>query len=212
MFKRKSLSVICLVVCLAWAIAGVASAGITGKLTGRVYDKSTGVSLPGVNIIIKGSTMGAASNLKGEYFIINVPVGTYIMTASMMGYAPLEVQNVQVSADMTTTIDFPLGETQLDIVKEVVVVAERPMVDGTVTSSSKLISGSEINKMPVTSFTDVVANQAGAVETGGGYSSGLHIRGGRDNEVVYVVDGVIANDPVYQQRGVNIETNAIAEM
>ncbi len=212
MFKRKSLSVICLVVCLAWVIAGVASAGITGKLTGRVYDKSTGVSLPGVNIIIKGSTMGAASNLKGEYFIINVPVGTYVMTASMMGYAPLEVQNVRVSADMTTTIDFPLGETQLDIVKEVVVVAERPMVDGTVTSSSKLISGSEINKMPVTSFTDVVANQAGAVETGGGYSSGLHIRGGRDNEVVYVVDGVIANDPVYQQRGVNIETNAIAEM
>lgn len=212
MFKRDSMIVMWLVVSVVLAIVGSAWAGTTGKLTGRVFDKSTGVPLPGVNVIIKGTTMGAASNLSGEYFVINVPVGTYTMTASMMGYSPLEVQNVKVSADLTTTIDFPLEETQLDIVKEVVVVAERPIVERDVTSSSRLISGSDIEKMPVTTFTDVVANQAGAVETGGSYSGGLHIRGGRDNEVVYVVDGVIANDPVYMQRGVNIETNAIAEM
>ena len=212
MFKCKSLSVVSLTVCVALALAGVSLAGTTGKITGRVYDKSTGVPLPGVNVIIMGTTMGAASNLRGEYFIINVPVSTHTLTASMMGYSPLEVQNVQVSADLTTTIDFPLEETQLDIVKEVVVVAERPIVERDVTSSSRLISGADIDKMPVTTFTDVVANQAGAVETGGYYSGGLHIRGGRDNEVVYVVDGVIANDPVYMQRGVNIETNAIAEM
>jgi outer membrane receptor protein involved in Fe transport len=197
---------------LIFQVAGLALAGTTGKITGRVYDKETGVPLPGVNVIIKGTTMGAATNLDGEYFVINVPVGTYTMTASMMGYTPLEVQNVQVSADLTTTIDFPLSETQLDIVREVVVVAERPIVERDVTSSSKRLDGTTIERMPVTTFTDVVANQAGAVETGGGYSSGLHIRGGRDNEVVYVVDGVIANDPVYMQRGVNIETNAIAEM
>lgn len=212
MYHRKSLIALYLLVCFTLTMAGIALAGTTGKITGRVYDKSTGVPLPGVNVIITGTTMGAASNLKGEYFVINVPVGNYTMTASMMGYSPLEVQNVQVSADMTTIIDFPLGETQLDIVKEVVVVAERPIVERDVTSSSRLLSGKEIDRMPVTSFTDVVANQGGAVETGGTYSGGLHIRGGRDNEVVYVVDGVIANDPVYMQRGVNIETNAIAEM
>ncbi len=212
MLRRYSLPVICLVLCVALAMAGQALAGTTGKITGRVYDKSTGAPLPGVNVIIQGSTMGAASNLSGEYFIINVPVGTYTMTASMMGYSPLEVQNVKVSADLTTTIDFPLEETQLDIVKEVVVVAERPIVERDVTSSSTRLSGTDIERMPVTTFTDVVANQAGAVETGGAYSGGLHIRGGRDNEVVYVVDGVIANDPVYMQQGVNIETNAIAEM
>jgi outer membrane receptor protein involved in Fe transport len=201
-----------LVVVLSLIALQAVWAGTTGKITGRVYDASTGVPLPGVNVIIQGTNMGAATNLDGDYFIINVPVGTYIMTASMMGYSPLEVQNVQVSADLTTTIDFPLGETQLDIVREVVVVAERPIVERDVTSSSKRLDGATIERMPVTTFTDVVANQAGAVETGGGYSGGLHIRGGRDNEVVYVVDGVIANDPVYMQRGVNIETNAIAEM
>ncbi|MFC1683608.1 TonB-dependent receptor domain-containing protein [Candidatus Zixiibacteriota bacterium] len=212
MSKRIGLRIICLAMCVSLTLAGVALAGTTGKITGRVFDKSTGYALPGVNVIIAGTAMGAASNLNGEYFILNVPVGAYTMTASMMGYTPLEVQNVQISADLTVTIDFPLDETQLDIVKEVVVVAERPIVERDVTSSSTRLSGSDIQKMPVTTFTDVVANQAGAVETGGGYSGGLHIRGGRDNEVVYVVDGVIANDPVYMQRGVNIETNAIAEM
>jgi len=212
MLRRTSVRIFFLVVILSLIALQAVWAGTTGKITGRVYDKSTGVPLPGVNVIIRGSSMGAATNLDGDYFIINVPVGTYTMTASMMGYSPLEVQNVQVSADLTTTIDFPLGETQLDIVREVVVVAERPIVERDVTSSSKRLDGATIERMPVTTFTDVVANQAGAVETGGGYSGGLHIRGGRDNEVVYVVDGVIANDPVYMQRGVNIETNAIAEM
>jgi len=212
MYRRTSVKLFFLVVILSLLATQIALAGTTGKLTGRVYDKSTGVPLPGVNVIIRGSSMGAATNLDGGYFIINVPVGTYTMTASMMGYSPLEVQNVQISADLTRTIDFPLSETQLDIVREVVVVAERPIVERDVTSSSKRLDGATIERMPVTTFTDVVANQAGAVETGGGYSGGLHIRGGRDNEVVYVVDGVIANDPVYMQRGVNIETNAIAEM
>jgi outer membrane receptor protein involved in Fe transport len=212
MSKRIGLRIICLVMCMSFALAGFAVAGTTGKITGRVFDQGTGVALPGVNVIITGTSMGAASNLNGEYFILNVPVGTYTMTASMMGYTPLAVQNVQVSADLTVIIDFPLEETQLDIVKEVVVVAERPIVERDVTSSSTRLSGSDIERMPVTTFTDVVANQAGAVETGGAFSGGLHIRGGRDNEVVYVVDGVVANDPVYMQRGVNIETNAIAEM
>jgi outer membrane receptor protein involved in Fe transport len=212
MSKRTSVKLFLLVVILSLAAIQMALAGTTGKITGRVYDKNTGVPLPGVNVIIQGTTMGAATNLDGEYFIINIPVGTYTMTASMMGYSPLEVQNVQVSADLTTAIDFPLSETQLDIVREVVVVAERPIVERDVTSSSKRLDGATIERMPVTTFTDVVANQAGAVETGGAYSGGLHIRGGRDNEVVYVVDGVIANDPVYMQRGVNIENNAIAEM
>ncbi len=149
MYRRTSVKLFFLVVILSLVAIQMALAGTTGKLTGRVYDKSTGVPLPGVNVIIQGSSMGAATNLDGGYFIINVPVGTYTMTASMMGYSPLEVQNIQVSADLTRTIDFPLSETQLDIVREVVVVAERPIVERDVTSSSKRLEGADIERMPV---------------------------------------------------------------
>ncbi|KAB2881474.1 carboxypeptidase-like regulatory domain-containing protein, partial [bacterium] len=58
-------------------------AGNTGKVTGVVKDKETGDALPGVNVILEGTTMGAATNAKGEYTILNVPAGVYTVTTSM---------------------------------------------------------------------------------------------------------------------------------
>lgn len=187
-------------------------AGTTGKIAGTVKDKDTGAPLPGVNIVIKGTTMGAATNLSGEYFIINVRVGTYTLVATMVGYKAMEVANVRVSADLTTTVDFGLEPTVLELGEIVEVTAERAMVKREVTSSTKIIDGAFLQKMPVTSFDEVVALQAGAVETGMGLSGGLHIRGGRNDEVVYYVDGVNVNDPVTNARGVSLDNNAIAEM
>lgn len=52
-------------------------AATTGKIAGVITDAKTGEALPGVNVVIEGTQMGAATNLKGEYFVINVPPGTY---------------------------------------------------------------------------------------------------------------------------------------
>ncbi len=187
-------------------------AGTTGKIKGTVKDKDTGAPLPGVNIVIKGTTMGAATNLRGEYFIINVRAGTYTLVATMVGYKAIEVANVKVSADLTTTMDFELEPTVLELGEVVEVISERPMIQRDVTSTSRLIGSEDIAQMPITDFADIVANQAGAVETGGDYSGGLHIRGGRSDEVVYIVDGVNTNDPVVNRRGITLDKSAIEEM
>ncbi len=187
-------------------------AGVTGKISGRVIDKETGEPLPAVNVIIEGTTLGAATDANGEYFIINVPVGTYTVVASMVGYKPERVTNVKVSADMTTTVNFKLALTVLKT-KAIEVKATRPIIQPHVTSSRRLIEDKEIQRTPaIRDFTDVVALQAGAVETRGGLASGLHIRGGRENETVYIVDGIYANDPVTGQSGLLLNKNAIQEM
>lgn len=184
---------------------------ITGKIQGKVKDKATGEPLPFVNVVIEETTMGAASNMEGEYFIINVPVGTYTLSATMMGYKITRVENVKVSADMTTRMDFLLEPTVI-VGEEVVVTAERPIVQRDVTSSMKRFETEEIQHMPISDFQGIVAAQAGAVETEAGLSGGLHIRGGRTGEIAYYVDGISVNDPATRQAGINISNRAIQEM
>ncbi|MBC8179906.1 carboxypeptidase-like regulatory domain-containing protein, partial [candidate division KSB1 bacterium] len=103
-----------------------ADSGTRGKIAGVVIDATNGDPLPGVNIIIKGTTMGAATNIKGRYFILNVPAGVYSLTASMMGYKKVTYSNVRVSVDLTTTIEFKLSSEVLDMDQAVEIVAERP--------------------------------------------------------------------------------------
>jgi len=87
--------------------------------------------------------------------------------ATMVGYKAMEVANVRVSADITTTVDFELEPTVLELGEVVEVISERPMVQRDVTSTTRLLGSEDIDQMPVTDFIDIVANQAGAVETGG---------------------------------------------
>ena len=58
----------------------------SGKISGSVRDAQTKEALLGVNIVIAGSTMGAATGLDGTFFILNVPPGEYDLTATMIGY------------------------------------------------------------------------------------------------------------------------------
>jgi len=187
-------------------------AGTTGKIVGTVKDKDTGTPLPGVNVVIKGTTMGAATNLRGEYFIINVRAGAYTLVATMVGYKAMEIANVKVSADLTTTVDFELEPTVLELGEVVEVTAERKIVRKDVTSSQRIVGGQEIQEMPVSDFDDVVIQQVGVVETNLGLSGGVHMRGGRENETAYIVDGVYTNDPFTSQRGIWLDNNAISEM
>ncbi len=90
-------------------------AGVTGKVSGRVIDKETGEGLPGANVVVKGTTLGASADINGNFFILNVPAGIYVVEASMIGYTPVEYKDVRVSIDLTTAINFNLSSTVLDL-------------------------------------------------------------------------------------------------
>lgn len=81
----------------------------TGRISGRVVEASSGTGLPGANIIIDGTRMGTASDKEGRYMIINVPAGSYNVTASFLGYDK-KTFPVEVTANKTIVIDYELVE------------------------------------------------------------------------------------------------------
>jgi hypothetical protein len=184
-------------------------AGTTGRLAGRITDAATGEPLPFVNVVIIGTTLGAATDIDGYYSIINVPPGNYDVKASAIGYSSLTYQDVKISIDLTTTIDFQLAEASIELEDEVVVVAAKPLVRMDQTSTASIIDDEVISKLPVEGIGDILKLQAGVVVSSSG---DIHIRGGRSNQVVYQIDGVSVTDVYDGSSAVNVNQNAVQEL
>ena len=181
MFRFLSTAVLLLLV----ALPGVALAQGTGTLAGRVTDATSGETLPGANIRIEGTTLGAAANLNGEYRIIGVPVGTYEVTASFSGYQPITITDVAINNGYTRDLSFELSSTTLGTVE---VVYQRPLITRDAVGTPRVATAEELQNLPVRGVAAVTALQGGVVATEG--TSNLNIRGGREQEVAYFVDGV----------------------
>ncbi|MGE5315103.1 MAG: TonB-dependent receptor [Acidobacteriota bacterium] len=179
-------------------------AGTTGKISGRVTDAQTHEPLVGATIQIEGTYMGAASDMDGYYYINNIPPGNYTVFVNMLGYQKAVVKNAGVRIDLTTKLDVKLSQQVLDVGKEVVIQAERPLVQKDLTSTSVTVSSEEIKFMPVENINQVINLQAGVV--------GGHFRGGRSGEVAYLIDGVSVNDPRSGGVGITPENSSVREM
>ena len=182
--------------------------GITGKIIGTVKDKSTGEGLPGVNIVIEGTKLGAATDKDGKYFVINIPAGSYIVTASMIGYKKINVNDFKIFPDVTSELNLELEISAIE--GEVVVVrATMPLIQKDQTASVKIITDEEIKNLPTRGYQRIVTLQSGVVEYGGGLMS---IRGGRTNETAYFVDGFSQQDPLTGVSTTVINNNAIDQV
>jgi outer membrane receptor protein involved in Fe transport len=184
-------------------LAGIIQAGTTGKIAGTVKDALTGEPLIGVNILLIGTNYGAASDLDGEYFIINIPPGFYNMKVSMIGFTSKTIQNIKVSIDQTTRIDFELDESTIEMM-DVVVTAEGSLVRKDLTSTEAKVSSDQIALLPLEDVQSVVNLQAGVIDG--------HFRGGRRNEVKYLVDGISVNDAYSGNSALEAEVNSIQEI
>jgi len=197
MWRLPLLFLLCsLVVCAALS-------GTTGKIAGKVTDAQTKDVIPGVNIVVVGTSIGGATNIDGEYYILNIPPGTYQLKASGVGYAAAVIGNVSVTADQTTRILFTLQSQSVEL-GEVAVTATRPIVQKDLTSTVASVGGDQIAKLPLEDVDAVVNLQAGVV--------GGHFRGGRSGEVKYLVDGVSVNDVFSGESSMEAELNSIAEI
>jgi len=183
-------------------------AGVGGKIAGVVTSEDQG-AMVGVNVVIDGTHLGTATDEKGEYFILNVPPGTYTVRFMMIGYKIAVHQDVQVVSDFTTRLNAALELSALDAREEVYVVATRPLIQRDATATIRVISADDIMAMPVNNFKDVLATQAGFTTD---ESGGIHVRGGRTKEILYMIDGVIVRDPMEGDFSGTINQNAIQEM
>lgn len=182
--------------------------GTTGKIAGTVKDAATGEPLSGCTVMIEGSSIGGASNVHGEYFILNVRPGRYTLHATMIGYKDYKVTNIQVVVDLTTQIDFSMEPTTLGVA-EIVVSAERPILEKDVTSKLSIVGSDEIINMPVANVQDVLTTKAGFTTDADG---NIHVRGGRTGEIAYMVDGMYVRDPLGGGFNSMMNKDAVEEM
>ncbi len=192
-----------LIVILVGGAAGL-RAQTTGKVAGTVTDQETGDPLPGVNILLEGTSLGAASDEDGHYYILNVPPGTYTLRAQMIGYEIVRVTDVRVSVNLTSNIPVSLKQTAI-AGEEVVVEAEVSSKKKSQTSSVRNVSSEQIESLPVESVESIIEMQAGVVDG--------HFRGGRDTEVTYLIDGIQVDDAFGGNvSAVNIETESVEDL
>ncbi|MBP7460355.1 MAG: TonB-dependent receptor [Candidatus Delongbacteria bacterium] len=194
---------------ILFLVTGLSQAGQTGKIAGRVIDAETSEPLYGVNLMVEETSLGAATDLEGDYLIFNIPPGVYSLQVSMLGYQKVTMTSIRVSVDRTTRLDFKLNSTTLNLGNEIMVEAKKELIQKDLTSSSLSVSAQEIQGMPVESFTDILQLQAGVTVDSRGE---FHIRGGRSTEIAYLVDGVSVTDPYSGRMAVNINQDAIEEL
>jgi outer membrane receptor protein involved in Fe transport len=182
------------VLLLGLALASAFGAN-TGSVAGRVVDKRTGEPLIQASVVVEGTELGAATDANGRYLIINLPPGRYAVTASYTGYNDHRITDVLVIQDLTATVDFKLAPTVIDLGKTIDVTARKAeMVQRQAVSVERVITSEEFKRLPVTQLSELVGLQAGVTQaTNRGWT---HIRGGRYDDVAYLVDGVNAQDAV----------------
>lgn len=164
---------------------------VRGVITGKVVDKITKEPLPGVNVIILGTNLGAATNVRGEFTITGIETGIYQVRASFIGYDAQTKSDVVVNNVRPTNILFELMVAAIEL-GGITVKSDYFYMDPTELNSIASFSYEEIRRAPG-GFEDVV--RALSVLPGVAVASpgrnDLIVRGGAPSENLYVVDGFV---------------------
>ncbi|MBX2818793.1 MAG: TonB-dependent receptor [Rhodothermaceae bacterium] len=181
--------------------------GDTGKIAGRVVDAVTGEALIGVNVILSSdgsdTITGTVTDSDGYYSMIKIKPGTYQVIFSYIGYQTQRTENVKVIVDRTTTIDVQLAEAVIEG-EEVIVTAERPLIEFDRTTTTSVVDSEQLEALPVVGIEEVINLQAGVVDG--------HFRGGRIGEVSYMVNGVPINNAFSNTAAFTVEQNMIESL
>ncbi len=184
----------------------------TGKIIGKVTDKNTGEPLPGCNIIVEDLLTGAATKDDGTFIILNLTPGVYNVKAQMVGYKTEVIKGVKVISNLTTKINFALPQEAVQMGEVTVVEYKTPPVQKDLTGKIQTRTAAEIERIPKLNVQDLITQQAGIVKniltrpvselaSFGQFatipSDGLHFRGGRENETLYLYDGVNVVDQLW---------------
>ncbi len=188
---RQTVTIPCLalLVCLLLqSVSGTAWAQ-TGKLAGTVTEADTGEPIPGATVVLQGTNLGTSTDSEGRYTIIGLSPDLYDVRFSFVGFATQVFEGIRVTSDRTTTVDAELSPEVIEG-DEVLIEAARPVVDVNQTTSRAMVTGEEMDRLPVTSLRDVIDR------TSNSYKGFL--RGSRRYEAKTVLEGIDITDAFYE--------------
>lgn len=199
--KRLSLLCICLMMMqLAYSQ--------TATLTGTVKDKKDNAELIGVNVIIKGTSLGAVTDVNGKFVIKNIKHGEYTIELSYIGYNKTLLTGIKLGPGETKELQVSLIPTSVTS-EDVVIIGKKPLIDIDKAQSVHSIGSDMIELAPARQLQSIVNTQPGVIQG----PAGVSIRGGRTYETGVYVDGVKVTDPLGGTGfGLDIGSNAINDV
>jgi len=182
-------------------------AGVTGKISGKITRVESGEAVTGATIQMMGTNLGSISDKNGRFFILNIPPGTYTLQVSFMGLETMVVEDVQITADLTTSCNLPMKLSILEG-QEILVYAPHDVIEKDLAGTRAVITQDQFDALPLASMSDALTLQAGVTNSG----DYLYIRGGRANQVAFLIDGVYVQDPFLGSFANDLGINAIQKL
>ncbi|MGH7501066.1 MAG: SusC/RagA family TonB-linked outer membrane protein [Longimicrobiales bacterium] len=198
------------------ALFVAASPGLaqTGQIIGSVVDRQPGQALVGAQVYLEGTSFGSLTQENGRFTITNVPTGTYNVAVMLLGHASGRQENVRVTAGEATNLEFQLGITALKLEEVVVTGTADPIAGVKVPFTVGKVTKEDLPVPAITAETALRGKVAGVRvhKSGGQPGSGAEVllRGAtsifRNNEPLYVVDGVILGSDLIDIDAQDIES------
>lgn len=217
MRKRRILHFTRIIYAVIFLTAFLYGAEKTAKITGCVIDQKTGEPLIGANVIVKGTSFGAATDLDGNYYISGMPGGVYHLLVTYVGYETSEIQNVSAVPNGLNRVNIALLSTVVNLNE--VVVETKVKTDGDAfilaerQRSDKIqdgISAEQMSRSGDGNAADAVRRITGVSVQDGKYVS---VRGLSDRYVSTAMNGVPLPSPEPEKKSVPLDlfTSGILE-
>ncbi|MDM7925822.1 MAG: TonB-dependent receptor [bacterium] len=175
---------------LLFVRAGV-SAQDRGRLEGRVVDEATGRPLWGVNVMVKGTWLGAVTDEAGRFAVSAVPAGRCDVEASLMGYEKRTAAGLEIAAGAATEVTLRLKQTLIRRPAEIVTASKRKQAIEDAPVTVDVVGDAEIRSRNAVTLDKVLENTAGMGVTDGQIdlrgSTGFNYAAG--SRVLLLVDG-----------------------
>ncbi len=178
------------------------------KIEGRVTDAETGEPLFGANVLIVNTQLGAAADIEGKYFILNVPSGSYKVQASMIGYSKKIILDVLVSPDRITSLDFQLTQSAIEQ-EEVIVVANKNELHNEVSNTQMVVTDEQINNTAGIRDINAFLEKQPGISSSNGF---LEIRGGSADQTGTFINGLSYNNAAVGNAETSIPISAIDQV
>ncbi len=188
-------------------LAGTGYSGVTGKVSGNINYATNGDPVVGATVQLIGTNYGRISDKDGHFIILNVPPGNYDLAVHFIGLEAIMVEDLDIRVDLTTTLNLKMNVATLEG-EEVIVYAPNVAIQKDLTASMSVVTQEQFQALPLADVGDALALQAGVVGSG----SNLNIRGGRSNEVAYLIDGMYVQDPLLGGLATELGNDAIQEL
>ncbi len=210
MYKRRQFlkPLWLMIISLFLISSAVINAQTRSRIAGTIKDAQTGEALFGVNVTVVGTYLGAATDINGKYFIVNVPVGTYTIKASMIGYQSQVITDVVVSADRITTVDVDLKSTVIQG-QEVVVTAKRDNLHKEVANTQMVVTAGELKETSGIRQINAFLEKLPGVSSSNGF---LTIRGGSADQTGSMINGLAYNNAAVGNAETAVPLSAIDQV